>query len=77
MDWKDWVPYVVLAIVALRESLLLIAGLGAKRRTDNSIGSQSVEAWQLKGQQLVENALESSGVRRDLDELLDRKRRRR
>lgn len=58
MEWSTALPYLVLALVALRESLLLIAGLGAKRRMDNTAGSQSLDAWKLNGKQMINECLD-------------------
>lgn len=58
MDWSTVLPYLVLVLVAIRESLLLIAGLGAKRRGDNTVGGQSLEAWKLNGKQMINECLD-------------------
>lgn len=78
MDWTKLLALLVLALVAIRESLLLVAGLAAKRRTDNTIGGQSLERWQIEGRRMVGEVVEEKLklVHADLDELLDRRRRR-
>ena len=79
MDWSSILPYLVLALVAIRESLLLIAGLAAKRRTDNTAGNQSVDTWKLNGKEMINECLDEKlkFIHADLDELMDRRRRRR
>lgn len=76
---KEWFPYLVLLIVGVREVLLLITGMGTKRRLDGTSGGQSIEAWKLGGKQLMNDVLEDKlrPIRDDLDELLERRRRRR
>lgn len=58
MDWSTLLPYLVLVLVALRESLLLVAGLGAKRRTENTAGGQSLAEWRLHGKQMINECLD-------------------
>lgn len=76
---KEWLPYLVLVVIGLREVLLLVVGLGSKRRADTTSGGQSIEAWKLGGKQIIADALNDKlkPIQEDLDELLERKRRRR
>lgn len=72
MDWSTLLPYLVLVLVAIRESLLLIAGLGAKRRTDNTAGGQSLAEWRLHGKQMINECLDEKF---QLYEVRDRRKR--
>jgi len=73
----NWIGIAALALVALREALLLAAGFYKKRRNGLS-GEKSVEFWAKESRELVERALDDKlrPVQRSLDELLNRNRRR-
>lgn len=72
MDWKDWLSIAVLLVVAVRESLLLFAGLGAKRRSDNTAGGQSLAEWRLHGKEMINECLDEKF---QLYEVRDRRKR--
>ena len=72
MDWSTVLPYLVLALVAIRESLLLLAGLGAKRRSDNTAGGQSLAEWRLHGKEMINECLDEKF---QLYEVRDRRKR--
>lgn len=79
MDWQSKFSLIVLALVAVRESLLLIAGMGAKRRADGTAGGQSLDSWKIEARKIIEEAMEEKlrPICTDLDDLLERRRRRR